>query len=276
MLGIGQFAQLAKVSVRTLRYYGDHGLLMPAHVDPGSGYRSYDASQLADLNRILVMKDLGLSLDEIKTFVAEDISIEGLITLAKERQVEAEEEIEQERQRLDRVAARIALLIHSETRDSTMTIATSAVVIKRLDPMRLATASEIVSGFDADLGAVFGRLYPLIFGELGRLGITSDYPTTALYEDHPDGIEIIAAAQLAPDVEFTSGVLQRRDLPKVERAATLVHSGDMTTIGASHQSLLEWVDSAGETPTGFTRELYLQHDGPQEGWVTELQAVLAS
>lgn len=275
MLGIGQFAQLAKVSVRTLRYYGDHGLLVPASVDQDSGYRSYNASQLADLNRILVMKDLGLSLDEIKAFVDENISVEELITLAKERRVQAEEQIEQEQQRLHRVAARIDYLVTARAKGNAMTITDSAVVIKQLDPMRLATASEVVSGFDADLSQVFGRLYPLIFGELARLGIPSTLPTVALYDEHPDGIEIIAAAQLSPDVEFTSELVQRRDLPTASRAATFVHTGDMTTVGASHEALLAWVAAAGETPVGFTRELYLQHDGPQESWVTELQAVLA-
>ena len=156
-----------------------------------------------------------------------------------------------------------------------MSLSTTAVVIKSLDPVRLATASEVVPGFDADLGAVFGRLYPLIFGELGRLGIVSSAPTMALYEEHTDGVEIIAAAQVPADAEFTSPVLQRLDLPKVERAATLVHAGDMASVGESHQALMEWVGSAGESPKGFTRELYLECDGPQASWITELQAVLA-
>ena len=273
MLGIGQFAQLAKVSVRTLRYYGDHGLLMPAHVDPDSGYRSYEASQLADLNRILVMKDLGLSLDEIHSFVAHDISVAELISLAKERQVEAQEQIELEQQRLHRVAIRIDYL--SKLEENTMTITSSAIVIKELDPMRLATASEIVPGFDANLADVFGRLYPLIFSELARLGVHTALPTVALYEEHPDGIEVIAAAQIPADSEFTSELLERRDLPKVERAATFVHTGDMITVGASHEALLEWVVAADEAPLGYTREVYLECDGPQETWVTELQVVLA-
>lgn len=51
MFGIGQFAQIAKVSVRALRHYDDVGLLRPAAVDPTTGYRSYVAAQLPSLNQ---------------------------------------------------------------------------------------------------------------------------------------------------------------------------------------------------------------------------------
>ena len=60
MFGIGDFARHGRVSVRMLRHYDAIGLLRPAHVDPGTGYRYYRAGQLADLNRIVALKDLGL------------------------------------------------------------------------------------------------------------------------------------------------------------------------------------------------------------------------
>ena len=62
MFTVGQFAQLAQVSVRTLHHYDELGLLEPAAVDRATGYRFYEARQLRDLNRILVMKELGFTL----------------------------------------------------------------------------------------------------------------------------------------------------------------------------------------------------------------------
>jgi DNA-binding transcriptional MerR regulator len=59
MLSIGEFARLGRVSPRTIRHYGDVGILAPAHVDPATGYRSYELRQLADLRRILVLRELG-------------------------------------------------------------------------------------------------------------------------------------------------------------------------------------------------------------------------
>jgi DNA-binding transcriptional MerR regulator len=45
MFAIGEFARLAQVTVKTLRYYDEAGLLKPAHVDPDSGYRRYNVIQ---------------------------------------------------------------------------------------------------------------------------------------------------------------------------------------------------------------------------------------
>jgi DNA-binding transcriptional MerR regulator len=65
MLKIGDFSRLSLASVKALRYYDELGLLRPARVDELTGYRYYSASQLTRLNRILVLKDLGLSLQQI-------------------------------------------------------------------------------------------------------------------------------------------------------------------------------------------------------------------
>ena len=62
MFNIGEFARLGGVSVRALRHYDEIGLLRPAKVDPLTGYRGYSAAQLGQLNRIMALKELGLSL----------------------------------------------------------------------------------------------------------------------------------------------------------------------------------------------------------------------
>ena len=62
MFNIGDFARHGRVSVRMLRHYDAIGLLLPAHVDQVTGYRSYAAQQLSRLNRIVALKDLGFTL----------------------------------------------------------------------------------------------------------------------------------------------------------------------------------------------------------------------
>jgi DNA-binding transcriptional MerR regulator len=71
MFSIGEFARLGTVSVRALRHYDEIGLLRPAKVDPQSGYYRYcSASQLGQLNRIVALKELGLSLAQAKQLPA--------------------------------------------------------------------------------------------------------------------------------------------------------------------------------------------------------------
>ena len=62
MFSIGEFARHGRVSVRMLRHYDAIGLLRPASVDAATGYRFYQAGQLAELNRIIALKDLGFTL----------------------------------------------------------------------------------------------------------------------------------------------------------------------------------------------------------------------
>jgi DNA-binding transcriptional MerR regulator len=66
MFNIGEFSRLGGVSVRTLRHYDEIGLLRPATVDPDTGYRGYSADQLGQLNRIMALKELGLSLTQAR------------------------------------------------------------------------------------------------------------------------------------------------------------------------------------------------------------------
>jgi DNA-binding transcriptional MerR regulator len=67
---IGEFAELGGVSTKTLRHYDKMGLLRPAAVDARTRYRCYTTAQLSVLSSILSLRDLGLSLPEIRVFVS--------------------------------------------------------------------------------------------------------------------------------------------------------------------------------------------------------------
>lgn len=66
MYRIGLFAQMNHISVKTLRFYEEQGLLLPAHVDKESGYRYYTMGQMEQLHRIMALKEAGLKLEDIK------------------------------------------------------------------------------------------------------------------------------------------------------------------------------------------------------------------
>jgi DNA-binding transcriptional MerR regulator len=267
MFAIGSFAQVAKVSVRTLRHYDDVGLLRPARVDPASGYRFYEAAQLPRLNRIIVLKELGFTLAEITRMIEAGVSPDELLGMLKLRRTEAERDLAIEQQRLVDMTTRIQLL-QGETAMST------SVVVKPVDAMRIAQVSEPADGFNVDFPTIFERLYGTLYGELGRAGVAPIGPPLALYGERADGrVDMIGAVQIDSDADLTSDAVVTRDLP-AGRAATLVHEGNMTTVSASYQALQQWMEAAGEEPDGYSREIYLDCDGPRDRWVTELQFVL--
>ena len=82
----GEFAKIARISKRTLQYYDDIGLLKPIHTDPQTGYRYYSSKQLPQLNRIIVLKELGLTLQQIARMLEGNVSdqeIRGMLLLQK-------------------------------------------------------------------------------------------------------------------------------------------------------------------------------------------------
>ena len=78
MLKIGDFSKMVRVPVPTLRYYDQVGLLKPIEVDRFTGYRYYSASQLPRLHRILALKGLGFSLEQIGAVLDEGLTPEQI------------------------------------------------------------------------------------------------------------------------------------------------------------------------------------------------------
>lgn len=76
MIRIGDFSRLSQTPVSTLRYYDEVGLLKPVEVDHFTGYRYYHFDQLARLNRILALKELGFSLEEIERLLNEELPVQ--------------------------------------------------------------------------------------------------------------------------------------------------------------------------------------------------------
>src|SRR5690348_14077587 len=107
MFRIGEFSKIAQVSGRLLRYYDEIGLLSPESIDPETGYRYYSARQLPQLNRILVLKELGLSLDQIAQLLKRDTSTEEIRGMLALRKAQIEQIVQEEMARLRVVETRL-------------------------------------------------------------------------------------------------------------------------------------------------------------------------
>ena len=68
MLKIGEFSKIFNVTIKTIRFYEKKELLKPYYIDKYSGYRYYNEENIKQMNKILYLKKLGFSLDEIKTY----------------------------------------------------------------------------------------------------------------------------------------------------------------------------------------------------------------
>lgn len=114
MVKIGDFAKMGRVSIKALRYYDAVGLLRPVHVDPATGYRYYSASQLPRLNRLLIYKHLGFSLDQVRALLDQYRTADRLRSLLHQRQAELRHRIQIENGQLAEVCARIRQIEREE------------------------------------------------------------------------------------------------------------------------------------------------------------------
>lgn len=272
MFGTGAFARVAGVSVRTLHHYDELGLLVPARVDDRTGYRWYRAEQLARLNRIVALRDLGFALQDLPPLLDEQVPLADLRRLLAERRAEAQARMASETARLARVEARLRQI---EEEDH---MGRYDMVVKPLAALDVAVRTATTPGFDEQLGVVLPRLFGELHTQLGSLGVTPTGPDVALYEDNDDDddaepIRVIAAVPVEPDASGED--LDRRDLPAVPRAVVTVFRGSLSGVEDAYRAMIQWADDAGERIVGYSREVYLECDGRPDEWVTELQFVLA-
>lgn len=71
-VSIGDFAVMTSLSRKALRHYHDIGILEPAHIDPHTGYRFYDTSQVDHAHIIRRFRTLGMSIPDIKALLSTD------------------------------------------------------------------------------------------------------------------------------------------------------------------------------------------------------------
>ncbi|MEV1074737.1 MerR family transcriptional regulator [Micromonospora parva] len=269
MFTIGDFARLGRVSVRMLRHYDSIGLLRPASVDPHTGYRFYRADQLRRLNRVIALKELGLTLEQVRAIVDDAVDVAELRGMLRLRRSQLAEQLAADTARLAAVEARLRM-IESEGR-----MTTQDVVLKEIAPARVAELTAVAASYQGeDIGPVIQPLYPELFRRLSAAGVNPSGPAVAWYEPADAGGDAVvvhagvfvdAEPAAAPDVTV-------RDLPPLNSAATIIHHGSMDDVEPSMQALARWIEENGYRTDGFAREVYLDYcaDTPEKG-VTELQ-----
>ncbi|WP_377270998.1 MerR family transcriptional regulator [Peterkaempfera sp. SMS 1(5)a] len=268
MYTIGDFAKHGRVSVRMLRHYDAVGLLRPARVDPASGYRSYEAHQLTRLNRIIALKDLGFTLQQVGAILDQRVSTEELQGMLRLRRAELAADMAAATARLAQVEARLRAI------DSEGHMPATDVVLKTVPAVRIAELSAVAASYGPeDIGPVLTPLYDELFRRLAAAGITPTGPGVAWYEDAPQGDgAVIAHAGVTVAAEPRDGLdVDIVDLPPIGTAATAVHRGSMDQVVSTGQAMARWIDANGYRSAGYAREIYLECPEDKAGWVTELQ-----
>ncbi len=264
-LKIGEFAKLGQVSVATLRYYDDCGLLKPDTLDADTGYRFYTFAQLPRLHRILALKELGFPLEQIAQLLEKNIPLEQLRQMFALKQAQTQEIIQTEQARLLRLEARLRQI------EQEGIMPKYDILLKQVNPLSVASIREIIP-----LGVELGRSHEKILAYLEQHHIPYLSPRILLlhsrytWYDDSMGIDVEAAIPLAA-TSIENEQVNIRTLPGGVMACT-IHMGSNMMLGQVHAALHSWLEENEYQIVGVPRQLYLQQaTGDSLSYVTEVQ-----
>jgi DNA-binding transcriptional MerR regulator len=251
MFKIGEFSRLSRVSVRMLRHYDQLGLLTPSQIDPFTGYRYYAADQLPRVNRILALRDLGFSLDQITGMMEETLSTDQMLGILKVKRAEVEEQMKLERQKLDQLEVRIRQLNDAPGHGA------YDVILRDTESQLVASYREVAVD-DNRLQQMFDSLevYVSKFD-----GARADKPPLTIYYDeeyrekHMDAEVAVPLRYAIPENEL----FRVRELPRLSNVACVIHVGEYSRIYQAYNALLAWIEANEYQMTGPIRELYIHY-----------------
>jgi DNA-binding transcriptional MerR regulator len=254
---IGDFSRLTRVSVRMLRHYDEIGLFKPAQVDRFTGYRYYTFEQLPRLNRLLVLKDLGFSLDEIRQLLDDDLKPDELRGMLRLRRAQLERQAEAALEKLRQVEIRLQQI------EQEGNMPPIDVLLKQVPPLTIAGAREVVPS-PAQMRERCIALNSQACELIEKAALRTDGTSFALYYsgDEGGGIDVEMAYAVEPPATTPQpiGAAGVHTLPAVT-VAYAVYQGsydDFGAVGQLHAALHRWIDENGYRVSGASREFYLR------------------
>ena len=272
MFQIGEFSRIGRVTIETLRHYDAIGLLKPAKVDLNTGYRYYNAGQLATLNQILALKDVGLSLDEVARILRDDLNIDEIRGMLKVQLIQAESIIEDAQLRRQRILARLDSLNQQESAPK------YEVSLKSAEACIVASIRETIAKPE-QIPQRWNELFTTIAEWMKANKLRVGIPM-ALYND-----ESYTSENIDTECAFTIPQMTIADIPKppspiairqmdaISHVATVVVADFHTKVDGlkpAYSALGQWVADNGYHILASPRELY--YGSPQTGdFTAEIQ-----
>jgi DNA-binding transcriptional MerR regulator len=271
MFRIGEFAQIAQVSGRQLRFYDQLGLLQPAHVDQQTGYRYYTIRQLPRLNSILALKELGLSLEQIGPLLDREMSPAELRSMLTLKRAQLERSLQEEEARLRHIESRIAQIDREGKADG------FDVIVKSTPPTPFLAVNCGCDNMDEVMRMVrtvaeegTRQIRPAL---RDKLVVVARNDVDAEKLDLDIGFSLTrpsnTSVRIAGDL-----VLRATELPAIETMATVVRPGTNAESHTSFGTVGRWIEANHYEIAGPCREIFLEPiTGPPgfEGALVEIQ-----
>lgn len=264
-LKIGEFSKMMQVTVKTLRYYEQKGLLLPYEVDEWTGYRYYSIEQMQRLNIIRGLQQQGFTLEEIKELLEDGEQMPSIDQLTQKI-----EETEHQLQLLIKRRSQLLKWLDSHKQIKTM----EQISIQSLPEIIVASHREIIPNYDA-LGALcVNKIGP----EMQRLGCKCPPPGYCFTIEHNKEYRStdldIEYCEQVEEMGKDSNIIQFKHLPAVEKALCIKHLGGYERFHESFAEAFRYMEEKGYKPVGHTRICYIDgvwnKDNPEQ-WLSIIQ-----
>lgn len=256
---IGMFAQMNHTTIKTLRFYEEQGLLLPAVVDSENGYRYYTMDQMSVLHRIMALKQAGFTLEDIRRL---NSNSDATGFLAKKK-----EEI------LSKIAElTIQLAMIDGYMASSGEYLDAPVLIKRIPSVIAVTMQKRIEAYDA----LFDMM-PLMGAEMERLGVTCALPeycfTHYLESGYKDEQILVETCQAVTEKKENTNLVQFKEFPEIQ-AACIYHKGSYNDFPRTYAAILKYIEENGYEICGNIREKYIDgvwNKETEAEWLSEIQ-----
>lgn len=267
MYKIGLFSKMNKVTVKTLRHYDEIGLLKPSRVSEESGYRYYSSRETVRLHRILALKQIGFSLNEIMEAMDKDMSPDRMVDYLEGKQAAILKTIDDQQSKLDQVQAYLKIIRQEEKYMS------YDVVLKELPEVIVASMRTVIPNYEA-LNTIYPKMGRFMEEQDAKCAVPG-YCFTLYhdgeYKEKDIDVEICEAVM---EFKTDSEEIKFKKIPAAKIAACVFHTGPYDTIGMAYGAVMQWVEENNFEVVGLPRESYIDgiwnKENPEE-WLTEVQ-----
>jgi DNA-binding transcriptional MerR regulator len=256
MIKIGVFSQIAQVTIRTLRHYDEVGLLKPVFTEPVTNYRYYTLEQLPRLTRILALKEMGLSLDQIFLMVSQDLSTAQLREMLCAKQEEISKQIEQSHQQLSQIESRL-WQIEQEGIPSSY-----EVILKSVPALTVISVREIIPTL-GEMVVTRCRMFKDLHAwlEKNSIAVKQELAFYHIREfvDHNFDFEaavIINNADFRDSITMDLEGISIYEIPSEGLVASIIHSGVFMQVSHALYELFKWITYHQYSPSGPIREIH--------------------
>ena len=260
---IGDFARMAQISHKQLKYYEQCGLIAPARIDPDSGYRYYDASQLRTVAHIRAFMGMGFATAEIKELLT--AAERDYASAFTKKQAELEAGVEEYRRKLSMLSfyrdAMRAGGFNQPYRAAVKTTISGLMAVKRHTFANINALEEAWQTLYAEALRAGAAVAPSI------IGLTRFYDKKFEIENFDAELFLLLDRRGGESPVFEYARLEP------VRAVSVIHRGGYDFLNEAYAFAYMWIDRNGCRAAGLPMEAYHCEPAPgrpESEYVTEL------